>query len=91
MLIIDDILLFPFRRMLWIFKEIHKAAQQGLIDEAETITVELSELYMMLETGRLSESEFDAREKELLDRLETLQNRATHLAEEPEEGPANHE
>ena len=35
MLILDDLLLFPFRRLLWIFQEIHKAAQQGLVDEEE--------------------------------------------------------
>lgn len=94
MLIVDDILLFPFRRLLWIFREIHNAAQQGLVDEAETITVDLSELYMMLETGRISESEFEAREKELLDRLDALQERASRIEEEPEDpedNPENHE
>lgn len=30
---------------------------------------------MMLETGRLAEAEFDAREKELLDRLDLIQER----------------
>ena len=30
---------------------------------------------MMLETGRLTEAEFGAREKELLDRLDKIQSR----------------
>jgi len=63
MLILDDILLFPIKSILWMFREIHNAAQQELATEAETITTELSELYMMLETGRITEDEFDAREK----------------------------
>lgn len=91
MLIIDDLLLFPFRRLLWIFREIHAAGQQGLADEAEAITVDLSELYMMLETGRISESEFDAREKELLDRLDSLRERAGPVGEEPESEPSDTE
>lgn len=72
MFIVDDILLAPFRGFFWIFREIRDAAQQEFADAAETITAELSELYMMLETGRITEEEFDAREKKLLDRLEEL-------------------
>lgn len=73
MLIVDDILLFPGRSILWIFREVHNAAQQELASEAELIKTELRELYMMLETGRISEEEFDAREKALLDRLDQLE------------------
>jgi hypothetical protein len=72
MMIIDNILFFPLRSILWTFREIQKAAQQEIANEAEAITAELSELYMMLETGRITEAEFDTREKELLDRLEQI-------------------
>jgi hypothetical protein len=82
MFIIDDILLAPFHGLFWIFREIRNAAQQECANEAETITAELSELYMMLETGRITESEFDAREKELLDRLEKLRDRGDTNEEE---------
>jgi uncharacterized membrane protein len=85
MFIIDDILLFPVKGMFWIFRELHKAAQQELATEAETITEELSELYMMLETGRITEDEFDAREKELLDRLDEIQERGVFIEEHREE------
>jgi hypothetical protein len=84
MLIIDDILLFPVRSIFWIFSELDKAAQQELATEAETITEKLSELYMMLETGRITEDEFDAREKELLDRLDEIQERGTLMEEDSE-------
>ncbi len=78
MLLIDDILLFPFRSIFWIFREVHNAAQQELSSEAESITGQLRELYMFLETGRISEEEFQAREKVLLDRLDRL-NEAEEL------------
>lgn len=73
MLILDNLLLSPMRGLYWIFREIHKASLQELTDEAEAITTELSELYMMLETGRISEAEFDALEQKLLDRLDAMQ------------------
>jgi len=74
MLIIDNILLSPVRGILWIFRELHNAARKEIENEAESITAELSELYMMLETGKITESEFDTREKELLDRLDEIQD-----------------
>ncbi|MGA9176774.1 MAG: gas vesicle protein GvpG [Desulfobacterales bacterium] len=73
MFIVDDILLFPVRSILWIFREMHNAAREEVENETMSITNELSELYMMLETGKITESEFDAREKELLDRLDEIQ------------------
>jgi hypothetical protein len=85
MLIIDDILLFPIKSIFWMFREIHNAAQQELATETEAITAELSELYMMLETGRITEAEFNVREKELLDRLDEIQERGSLIEEESEE------
>ena len=73
MFLIDDILLAPAKGVLWVFQEIHDAAQQELAGESETITAALSELYMRLETGQITETEFDAQETTLLDRLDRLQ------------------
>ncbi len=84
MLVIDDVLLFPVRSILWTFRKIHNAAQQELANEVEAITAELSELYMMLETGRVTEVECDAREKELLDRLDEIHERKTRIEEKQE-------
>jgi hypothetical protein len=75
MVVVDDLLMFPIRSVLWIFREIHNAAQEELATEAESITAELSNLYMQLETGRISEKEFASEEKTLLDRLEKTQER----------------
>jgi len=76
MFLLDDILLAPARGLFWIFKEIHHAAEEAQANEAESITTKLSELYMMLETGQLTEEEFDAEEMVLLDRLDAIKSRA---------------
>ena len=79
MLLIDDILLFPINSIFWVFSKIHEAVQNERDTEIEDITAELSEIYMMLETGILTEGEFNAREKKLLDRLDELQDRDTYI------------
>jgi hypothetical protein len=80
MFLVDDVLLFPVRGILWVFREIHHAAEAEMANEAETITARLSELYMELETGRMTEAEFDAEEKRLLDRLEVIEARGKGTA-----------
>ena len=75
MILVDDLLTFPFSSVLWIFREIHHAAQEELANESESITAELSQLYMRLETGKISEEEFAAGERTLLDRLDKIQER----------------
>ena len=82
MLLVDDLLLAPIHGLLWIFGKIHDAAQEEIAGEADAITEELRELYMMLETGRITEAEFDARERTLLDRLEAVQDRESEPAAE---------
>jgi len=75
MLLIDDILMAPFRSLMWIFREIHNAAEQEMANEAKNLTARLSELYMLLESGNISEEEFDQKEAEILDRLEEISQR----------------
>jgi hypothetical protein len=82
MFLIDDILLAPARGLFWIFKEIHRAAEEEQANEAEAITIKLSELYMMLETGQMTEAEFNAAEKALLDRLDAIKERAADTENE---------
>lgn len=84
MLIIDDILLSPLMGVIWVSRKVHDAAQQELDNEAEAITAELSELYMMLETKQITEEGFDAREKVLLDRLDRTQGYGASLEDETE-------
>jgi len=87
MFLVDDLLLSPIKGIFWVFREIHDAAQQELAGESEAITAALSELYMKLETGQITEAEFDAQEKVLLDRLDRLQAEEAPVPA-PEEKPA---
>ncbi len=73
MFLVDNLLMSPVHGILWVFREIHDAAKQELAGEGEAITAALSELYLQLETGQITEAEFDTREKILLDRLDRLQ------------------
>ena len=75
MVLVDDLLTLPISSVLWIFREIHHAAQEELANESESITAELSQLYMRLETGKISEEEFAAGERTLLERLDRIQER----------------
>jgi hypothetical protein len=86
MFFVDDLLMSPIKGVLWVFKEIHDAAEQELAGESEAITAALSELYMKLDTGQITEEQFDAQEKMLLDRLDRLQAEA-EAAPEPEKKP----
>ncbi len=85
MFVVDDILLAPVRGLFWIFKEIHHAVEEEQANEAEAITTKLSELYMMLETGQMTEAEFDAEEKALLDRLDAIKEKAAGGKEEEDD------
>jgi Gas vesicle protein G len=84
MLLVDDLLFAPFSSILWIFREIDKIAHEELAGESQSITEQLRLLYMQLETGRITEQQFDAEEKLLLDRLDTIDSRLED-EEEPEE------
>jgi Gas vesicle protein G len=72
MLLIDDLLLSPGSFLVWAMRKIHEAAQEELENDTVRITTELSELHRTLETGAITEAQFDAREKELLDRLDRI-------------------
>jgi hypothetical protein len=69
-LLIDDLLEAPVKGVFWIFTKVHQAAVDKLESQHRQTRDELSELYMQLETGQISEQEFEAREKVLLDQLE---------------------
>lgn len=80
MFLIDDLILAPIHGVFWVAREVHQAAQEGLAEEGHTITRELGDLYMMLETGKITAAEFDAQEKKLLDRLDRLPKRRTFIS-----------
>ena len=76
MFLIDDLMLSPAKFVLWVFRQVKEAAEEELSGERQRLTAELSELHAMLESGRLSEDEFDKLERVLLDRLDALEDQA---------------
>ncbi|MGA7760487.1 MAG: gas vesicle protein GvpG [Candidatus Binataceae bacterium] len=72
MFLIDDLLMAPGSFLLWVMRKVQEAAQEELENDTARITAELSELHRELETGAITEAQFDAREKELLDRLDRI-------------------
>ena len=82
MFLLDKLLTTP---LLWIAKEINEAVQKEKAGESEAITQSLSELYMRLETGKMTEEEFEAEEKQLLDRLDAIELRNQAADDEVDE------
>jgi hypothetical protein len=74
MLLVDDLLLLPFRGIGFIFREIHKKVEAEL-DDSPSVIQELQQLYMLLETGKISEKDFEKQEAVLLERLEQIERR----------------
>ena len=75
MFLLDDIITSPVRGIFWIFEEINRVVQKELAGEAESVTEQLRLLYMQLETSQITEQQFDAAEKILLDRLDAIERR----------------
>ncbi|MGD0770669.1 MAG: gas vesicle protein GvpG [Tepidisphaeraceae bacterium] len=72
MFLVDDILLSPFKGLVWIFRELHRAVDQEYTHERDRLGDQLSKAYMMLETGQLAETDFASLERQILDRLDAL-------------------
>ena len=70
--LLDDIILAPVKGVIFIAEQIHAQAMEELLDE-DGVRQELRELYMLLETGKISEAEFEEREAALVERLEELE------------------
>ncbi|MFE2101819.1 MULTISPECIES: gas vesicle protein GvpG [unclassified Streptomyces] len=70
--LIGEVLLLPFapvRGSAWVIGQVLREAERIYYDPA-TVRAELARLEEQLETGEITEEEFDRREDELLDRLE---------------------
>lgn len=72
MFLIDDIILFPIKGIYHLARQVKEQAEEEFFDEAGT-KHSLNELYMMLETGNITEEEFERREEELVTHLERMQ------------------
>jgi hypothetical protein len=70
--LLDDILLAPLKGIIWVAEKIQESAEKELLDE-EQVKRDLTELYMRLETGQITEEEFTTQEDELVERLEAIE------------------
>lgn len=88
MFLIDDIVMAPGSFLMWVMRKVHEAALEELENDTARITAELSELHRKLETGAITEAQFEAREKELLDRLDQIHEQTEdpdHAEGEPDD------
>ncbi|MFQ3598193.1 MAG: gas vesicle protein GvpG [Chloroherpetonaceae bacterium] len=73
MFIIDDILLAPLNMVIGIAKAIDEQVQKETTD-VKRLKEKLMELQFKFEFDEISEAEYNAREKEILDQLQRAQS-----------------
>ena len=73
MFLLDDILLAPIKGLAAVCQKVHDAAQEDLEKQEQEILATLSELHQLMDAGRIGDEDFNVRECDLLDRLETCQ------------------
>lgn len=71
MFLLDGLLMAPGNAAFVLFKELARKAQEEWLDD-DSVKQELQELYSLLEAGRISDRDFEARECRLLERLEQI-------------------
>ncbi len=72
-MILDNILLAPIKGICMIGNKVREMAIDEILDE-DSVRERLKELYMLLETGKISEEEFESREEELVTQLEEIES-----------------
>ncbi len=63
--------LIPLKGIVWLAEKLKETAETELYDEGK-VKEELLNLQMKLETGEISEDEYNKREAKLLERLEAI-------------------
>lgn len=76
MFLLDDILLAPIKGVKWLGEKLREVADKELFDP-DKIYEELMTLQAKLDMGEIVEAEYNAREKELLERLSAGEGRET--------------
>ena len=72
MFLIDDILLAPIKGIVWLAEKVRDMAAEELEDTPEKLQRELLDLQMALEVEQITETEYQKREKDILERMEAL-------------------
>lgn len=71
MFLIDSILLAPVKGVVWLAERLNEVAEKELSDTGR-IKEELMALQLRFELDEMTEQEYNEKEKELLDRLDTI-------------------
>src|SRR5436190_10143941 len=71
MFLLDDLLLTPGKAALFLFQELARKANEDWLND-DAVKQELQELYTLLDAGKMSGPDFEARESRLLQRLEQI-------------------
>jgi hypothetical protein len=74
MFIVDDILLAPAKGLAAICRQVQAAVKQDLENQKKTVMAALVELHQRLESGQVSQSQFNIQEGRLLDQLERIES-----------------
>jgi len=85
MFLLDDLLFSPMKGLMAIGRHIQETARQDIEAQEKAIVAELTELYRLVESGQIGDEDFNARESDLLDRLEGAQEALGSGAAEGEE------
>ena len=70
--LLDDILFAPIKGLAFIARKLQDTAMEEFLGQ-DDVRQKLRELYMSLETEKISKEEFDKQEEELVERLEEIQ------------------
>ncbi|MDP1538570.1 MAG: gas vesicle protein GvpG, partial [bacterium] len=70
-----DILLAPIKGIVWLAEKVRDMAVEELEDTPEKLQRELLDLQMALEVEQITETEYQKREKDILERLEALKEK----------------
>jgi hypothetical protein len=82
MIIIDSLLAAPLRGLMFVLEKINEAVQEEAEAEERAIMADLSALHRALDSGAITEAEFDGREQRLLDRLDHLRSEGASDADD---------
>jgi hypothetical protein len=74
MFFIDDVLMSPFKGFMFLAREVANAVDKEKEDRKTNLMSDLTALHKMLESGEISDDDFDDREAEILDLLEQLES-----------------
>jgi hypothetical protein len=82
LIIIDSLVAAPLRGLMFVLEKIDEAAREEAEAEERTVMTDLSALHRALDSGAITEAEFDGRERKLLDRLDHLHSQGASDADD---------